>query len=86
MTTHQRVTGTDAAAQATGPQVRSIPPGSNAYILHEMREIEIDASVVLNLLKSLGVSLVAENPGIDEVCRALRDVDARLFVPEHRGR
>lgn len=82
MTTHRRPAATDPAAQASGPQVRAIPPGSNAYLLHEMREVEIGRSAIQDLLVRRGASLGTPTPSFDEVCRALRDVDARLFVPQ----
>jgi glutamine synthetase len=82
LTSPRPVSASEAAAYATGPEVRPVPPGLTTYMLHEMREVEIDADVILSLL-SEGGSHISADPrhAIKQVCEALRERDARLFMP-----
>lgn len=75
------------ARLSTGPSVRSVTPGSTSYLLHEMREVEIDAAVLGELVSALAPTNAEPGPPtLERVCTILRDADARLFVPnENRG-
>lgn len=75
------------AESATGPAARTVKPGSTTYLLHEMREVAIDAAVLGELLAALAsTSAQPGPPTLASVCDILREADARLFVPDvHRG-
>ena len=65
-----------------------VPAGATSYLLHEMREVELAVEAILDLLRrQTGLEASEGEPAalLELVVRALRELDARLFVPAEPG-
>ena len=84
MSENKILSASQAASCAIGAHAGQVPSGSDMYLLHDMREVELKADAVLDLLRRRGALDGSEDggsPSLGIVIQSLRDLDARLFLP-----